>query len=110
MSDFIPIVAIISVFGSTILFVVTITNFILKRKMIEKNMVSNESMQLFRKLSNRQESLKWGLILFFGGIGLIINSSFGFDADTPMPYGVVAVCSALGFLAYYLIAKKESEE
>lgn len=110
MLDLVPIIAIISVFGSTILFVITITNYILKKKMIEKNMVSSESMQLFRKVSSRQEALKWGLILFFGGIGLIINAAFDFDPETAMPYGIVAVCAALGFLVYYALIKNQAED
>lgn len=110
MDAIIPIVAIISVFGSTILFVSVLTNYSLKRKLIDKGMVGPETANLFKQVSNKQNSLKWGLIVLFAGIGLIIIDSMGLDGDDAMPYGIEAVCVAIGFLLYYNMVKKESAE
>ncbi|MEO9870819.1 DUF6249 domain-containing protein [Ekhidna sp.] len=109
MDDFIPIVAIVSVFGSTILFVSILTNYSLKRKLIDKNMVNPEAANLFGKHENRQSALKWGLIVLFGGLGLIIIDVMGLDNDDAMPYGIEAVCIAIGFLIYYALVKKDSD-
>ena len=110
MAELIPIVAIISVFGSTILFVTTLTNYSLKKKLIEKDMVGPETSNLFKNVSNKQNALKWGLIILFAGIGLIIIDSLGLDGDEAMPYGIEAVCVSLGFLLYYTIVKKEDDK
>ncbi|MEP1033337.1 DUF6249 domain-containing protein [Ekhidna sp.] len=110
MNDLIPIVAIISVFGSVILFVTILTNYALKKKLIDKDMVNNETTNLFSKKESRQNALKWGLIIFFGGLGLIVIDSMNLDNDEAMPYGIEAVSIALGFLVYYFMIKKEIED
>ncbi|MEQ9404023.1 MAG: DUF6249 domain-containing protein [Cyclobacteriaceae bacterium] len=108
--DLVPIVAIISVFGSVILFVTVLTNYSLKKKLIDKNMVNEETANMFKSVSSRQNSLKWGLIVLFGGIGLIIIDSMGLDGDEAMPYGIEAVCVSLGFLAYYFAVRNEDDK
>jgi uncharacterized oligopeptide transporter (OPT) family protein len=110
MNDLIPIIAIISVFGSTILFVTVLTNYSLKRKLIDKDMVGPETANLFKSVSNKQNALKWGLIILFAGIGLIIIDSMNLDGDEAMPYGIEAVCVSIGFLIYYAIMKKEDDK
>lgn len=110
MEDVIPIVAIVSVFGSTILFITILTNYSLKRKLIDKNMVNEETANIFKSVSSRQNSLKWGLIILFAGIGLIIIDAMNLDNDDAMPYGIEAVCIAIGFLAYYFLVKNEDEK
>jgi len=109
MGELVPIIAIISVFGSTILFVTTLTNYSLKRKLIDKNMVNEDTAKIFKKETGKQSALKWGLIVLFGGIGLIIIDALRLDGDEAMPYGIEAVCIAIGFLSYYAIARKEME-
>ncbi len=107
MDDLIPIVAIISVFGSLILFVSTLTNYSLKKRLIEKDMVNEETANIFKSTTSKQNSLKWGLIVLFAGIGLIIIDTLRLDGDEAMPYGIEAVCVALGFLLYYFIVKND---
>ncbi len=106
MHSLIPIVAIISVFGSTILFVILITNYSLKRKLIDKNMVNEETANLFKSQSNKQNSLKWGLIILFGGLGLITIDAMRLDGEDAMAWGIEAVSIAIGFLIYFLATKK----
>ena len=110
MDELIPIVAIISVFGSVIMFVTILTNYSLKRKLIDKGMVNPETANLFRSENGKQNSLKWGLIILFSGIGLIIIDSMGLDGDEAMPWGIEAVCVSVGFLLYYAIVKRESDQ
>ncbi len=107
MDELIPIVAIISVFGSLILFVSTLTNYSLKKRLIEKDMVNEETANIFKSMTSKQNALKWGLIVLFAGIGLIIIDYLRLDGDEAMPYGIEAVCVALGFLLYYFIVKND---
>ncbi len=76
MEEVTPIVAIVSVFGSIILFVTVLINYSLKKKLIEKNMVNEETANMFKSMTTRQSILKWGLIILFAGLGLIIVDNF----------------------------------
>ena len=104
----------ISILGSLGLslyyFTKILTDYILRKKMIEKGYMTEESQAIFKSYKaddNRLGSLKWGLIVLCGGIGLIIIDAVGVAPDSPLPYGVFAVSLSIGFLAYYFIAKKE---
>lgn len=68
-------IAIIGGFGTTIYFFTKVmTDYILKKKMIEKGFVNDDTQAIFKQhtADNRFSALKWGLIVFFGGLSLII--------------------------------------
>ncbi len=110
MSNLIPIVAIISVFGSVVLFVSILTNYSIKKKLIDKNMVNDDATRLFKNESGKQSSLKWGLIILFAGLGLVIIDSMNLDGEDAMAWGIEGICIAVGFLLYYFAAKKELDK
>jgi hypothetical protein len=107
----------ISVIGSFALgiyfFTKVMTDYILKKKMIDKGFVNDETQAIFKEhtehISNKYSSLKWGMIIFFGGLALIIMEYIPVRSDSPMPYGLLAVSVSLGFLIYYFIVQKESK-
>lgn len=106
-------VALFGSFGATLYyFTKVLTDYILKKKMIEKGYVNEESQAVFKQYKaetknvNRYSSLKWGLIIFSAGIALIIIDALNVDADSTLPYGIFAVCVSLGFMAYYFIARR----
>ena len=109
MKEIIPIVAIISVFGSIILFVNTLTNYSLKKKLIDKDLLNADVASIFKSATSKHNALKWGLIILFGGIGLIIIESLPYDRESPLPYGVEAVCISIGFLIYYFLVRNEQD-
>ena len=60
--------------------------------------------------ANRYPSLKWGLVAFMAGLGLILievlkwNNSDLFDYyKSVMPFGILLVTISLGFLIYFFI-------
>jgi hypothetical protein len=89
--------------------IVAITNYNLKKKIIDRGPIDDNSLQFLNKLAGMgQEMLKWGLIILFGGIGLVLLEFIPFDAqNSPLPYGVEAICIAAGFLTYYFLVKKK---
>jgi hypothetical protein len=114
MSDFFNVLMPVAILGSlgTSLYFFTkvLTDYILKKKMIEKGYMTEESQAIFKSYKNegnRLASLKWGLIVLCGGIGLIIIDALGVTPDSPLPYGVFAVSLSIGFLSYYFMVKKE---
>lgn len=97
--------------GSIILIIRTWTDYILKKNMINKGYVNDDTQAIFKKRviesENKYSSLKWGLIFFFAGASLIVMEYLPFDKESPLPYGLFTVAVSLGFLVYYFLVKKE---
>lgn len=105
----IPVFAMFAIFGSIIVFTKTLTDFSLKKRLIDRDMVNAETADLFKKVSSKQNALKWGLVALFAGLGLIINSYVSFAETSPLPFGIEAVCVAIGFLIYYFMVRNDKE-
>ena len=104
-------VAILGSFGFSIYFFARVmTDYILKKKMIEKGFVNDETQAIFKNHSaeNKYESLKWGLLALFGGLSLIIMEYIPVRPESPLPYGLFSVFVSVGFLIYFFFVKKES--
>jgi len=86
-----------------------ITNYRLRRKMIEAGLINEEAMELLKEgaKDSYYSSLKWGLILFFSGIGLVIINSMDIYYDSTAAYGIVITAASLGFLIYFMFMRKE---
>lgn len=92
-------------------FLKTLTDYKLKKKLIEKGLVNEDAGSLLntKQLDGRYASLKWGLIILFGGVGLILINSLEYYRDSPLPFGVFAVALSLGFLSYFFLVKKNAD-
>src|SRR5688572_9657151 len=86
-----PLVILGTIGASLVLFTRTIADYILKKNTDE----------------NKYSTLKWGLIILFAGLSLILMEYIHYDSRSPLPYGLFAVFVSLGFLIYYFIVKKE---
>ncbi len=84
-----------------------LTDYKLKRKLIEKDLINADAANIIndQELDGKYASLKWGLIILFGGIGLIIINMVDFYHDSPLPFGIMAVSIAAGFLSYFFVIK-----
>lgn len=112
--------AVISVIGiialGIITLVKTITEYKLKRRLIDKaevnegfNSALEESMKsISRKVEQTSyPTLKWGLVFLSVGVGLILLHYLDYNMNSPLPFGLISACAALGFLIYYFLMKKE---
>ena len=104
-------ISIIGSFGLALYhFTRTLTDYILKKKMIEKGFVNDETQAIFKQHQSTEvskyPSLKWGLIALFAGIGLIIMEYIPVRPDSPLPYGLFAVSVSVGFLIYFFMVKQ----
>ncbi|MGE0770300.1 MAG: DUF6249 domain-containing protein [Cyclobacteriaceae bacterium] len=97
--------------GSVYFFTKVITDYIVKKKMIEKGYVNEETQAILRKQvqDNKDAALKWGLIIMFGGLALMLMEFIPTSPESPLPYGLLAFSISLGFLIYYFLMKKESK-
>jgi len=101
---------IIGTFGASLYFFTrTLTDYILKKKMIEKGFVNEDTQAIFKRNveENKSSSLKWGLIIFFAGLSLVLLEYIPYDSTSPLPYGLFTVSVSLGFLIYYFLMKKD---
>ena len=104
-----PAVILGTIGGTIVIFTRTISDYILKKKMIDKGYVNEDTQAIFKKNTdeNKYSSLKWGLIILFAGLSLVIMEYLQYDSASPLPYGLFAVFVSLGFLIYYFMVKKE---
>lgn len=110
LRDVLMPVAILGTIGTSIvLFTRTISDYILKKKMIDKGYVNEDTQAIFKKNTeeNRFTSLKWGLIILFAGLSLVVLEFIDYETASPFPYGIFAVFVSIGFLLYYFMVKKE---
>lgn len=107
-----PIAILGSIGAAIILFTRTISDYILKKKMIDKGYVNEDTQAIFKRNTeeNRFASLKWGLILLFAGFALVLMEFIDYDNKSPLPYGLFAVFVSTGFLIYYFMVKKELDK
>ena len=82
-------------------------NYRLKKRIIESGPIDNDAINFLKKLTDTgAEQLKWGCVLFFGGLGLVVSHYLPYEEDSALPYGVEIMFIAAGFLIYYLIIRR----
>lgn len=98
--------------GSAYFFTKAMTDYILKKKMIDKGYVNEDAQAIFKRHAdeNKFSALKWGLIILFGGLALILLEFIPTSPESPLPYGLLAFSISLGFLIYYFIIKKDLKQ
>lgn len=89
--------------------IIALYNYRIKKRILELGPIDDNALQFLMSMSGLGASaLKWGLILFFGGIGLVIIEFIPDRLDeSTLAFGIEAIFIALGFLTYYFIMKKE---
>jgi hypothetical protein len=106
-------ISIIGSLGASIYFFTKIlTEYILKKKMIEKGFVNEDTQAIFKRQSatNQYSALKWGLLALSGGIGLIIIDYMEVDMESTLPFGILSVSMSVGFLVYYFLVKQHLQK
>jgi hypothetical protein len=84
----------------------SISEYRLTNKLIERSKTEIEpaDFNLPNNL-NKGSNLKWGIIIFLGGIGLVLIHYLRLSSDSPLPYGIESISIALGFILYFLVER-----
>ncbi|WP_462265998.1 DUF6249 domain-containing protein [Mucilaginibacter sp.] len=108
-ADITAMVVIPSILGGFLLIIQAILNHRVKMRLISAGHVDENSVKLLNNsaASLKFDTLKWGLILLFGGIGLILLQYIPYQSDSTLPFGIEAVCVAIGFLVYYGLTRNQ---
>jgi hypothetical protein len=81
-------------------------NYRLKKRIIDSGPIDKEAINFLKKLTDTgAEQLKWGCVLFFGGLGLVVSHYLPYEDTSSLPYGIEIMFVAAGFLIYYLIIR-----
>ncbi|MBC8985378.1 hypothetical protein H9X96_06285 [Pedobacter sp. N36a] len=107
MKQLLPFIIVILFFVIIAILIIAMLNYRLKKRILEAGPINESTVQMLSALASYgTEALKWGLILFFAGLGLIVLEYIPFSGvDSPLPYGVLTIFIAIGFLTYYLIVQ-----
>jgi hypothetical protein len=89
-----------------------IARYRLLRRVLESGLLDERTVKrVLQPAGLSREALKWALLLFFGGVGLVILAFLpGQLAASPLPYGIEAICLSLGFGIYYLLIRRTDSE
>jgi len=111
MKQLMPFIVVIIFFALVAIFILALYNYRLKRRIIDSGPLDDTGLKFLAQLSSGNEALKWGVILLFAGLGLILMEFVPFSAEnSPLPYGLEIVFIAAGFLVYYLLLQKNSNK
>lgn len=84
----------------------SISEYKLLNKLIEKSQTEIEQGDFnLPKYLSRVSSLKWGIIIFLSGIGLVLIHYLDLSSDSPLPYGIESIFIALGFILYFIVER-----
>ena len=107
MKKLAPFIVMIVILVVIAFIIVVISNYHLKKKALDKGPIDSNTLKVFELMNSYgSEMLKWGMVLLFGGIGLVIIEFLPCDENSPLPYGVETICVSLGFLTYYFVISK----
>lgn len=106
------IISTIVVFAAFTIVIIAILNFILRMRILNSGYKDEAYIRLLStSIEYKHSAIKWAVLLFFGGLGLItinyIPTPNGYES--PLPYGIEAIFLAAGFFVYYLITRKQNK-
>ena len=106
-----PFVVMIALLISVTIITTAILQFKLKKRVTQAIPLNETIVRMLFKTDGWQLAiLKWCLLLFFGGLGLIVLGFIPYSAETsPLPYGVESVFLSMGFGIYYWMVRKQKD-
>ena len=99
-------IAVFMVVGTVVITIAVVIiswyNYRLKKRIIDSGPIDNDAINFLKKLvDSGGEQLKWGCVLFMGGLGLVVSHYLPYEVDSSLPYGIELMFIAAGFLIYY---------
>lgn len=114
MGRLLAVFVIMTIFGGTALIVYIISSFRLRTKILRAgklDLTPEQIKALYKNVSMTAEApLKWGLILFSGGLGLVLIDFLNADLHSTLPWGIEVIFVSMGFLTYYALTKNKADK
>ena len=123
--DFLISIVFIALFYGIYQIVLLLTNYFLKRSIIktghfDRAEILSQGLSVTAEAEtntepNKYPSLKWGLVVFMAGVGLMLINLLGLDRpvmneyNPVLPIGIELMSISAGFLIYFFIANVKSK-
>ncbi len=100
------------VFGSFVLIAKFLTEYALRKRLIDKGLVDEKVKYLFADagLTHLLSNIKWGLILVAIGAALFWKQISPYYIEDTTVFGLMFILGGIGFLVYYFVAKSHIEK
>jgi hypothetical protein len=86
-------------------------NYRLKKRIIDSGPIDHDAINFLKKLTDTgAEQLKWGCVLFMGGLGLVVDHYLAYDEESVLPFGIETMFIAAGFLIYYFFINSRQKQ
>lgn len=107
-----PVLIVGIIFYAIAYIIETILKYRLRSRIVSSGLTDDKAIkELFSsKVDNRYSSLKWGLIMLFAGMGLMVIEFIQYEYNSPLPYGVEGTFIAIGFLIYFFFVNNRIEK
>lgn len=88
--------------------IIALLNHRLKSRMVRLGVADESVIKELNRINYAftLDPLKWGLILLFAGLGLILLSYIPYQIDSLLPYGVEAIFVSFGLICYFFLSRK----
>ena len=107
MEFLLPIVPAFAMLSFAIIIKAVIDNLV-RLKIANKDNPPKESQKILKqKPTNPRLNLKWGFVLAALGIAMLVNEFILNKMSTVGTFGLMFLFAGLGFLIYFIVAKKE---
>ncbi len=111
----VEVLPLLIIFPTIFLIVKISLNYATRKHLIEKGLVNEDIKHLFYLNGNTVDrylpsSLKWGLVMVFAGLALVIIKLLPYYIEGEVVFGVVLIAAGIGLLVYYALANKKAKE
>jgi hypothetical protein len=110
MKQILPFILMIGVLLIISNLISNLLNFSLKKRVLDSEVLNEHAVKVVQSLSDsRISSLKWAILLFCGGLGLVVLEFLSYKVENSLlPYGVEAMFLSAGYWIFYLLSKKST--
>ena len=113
--NIVEVLPLVIIFPTIFLIVKLALNYSTRKQLIQKGLVNEDIKHLFYGNGNSIErylpsSLKWGLVMVFAGLALVVIKLLPYYIEGEVVFGVMLIAAGTGLLLYYAIANKKAKE
>ena len=111
MHELAPLLMITAIALMITIIIISLIKYRLKKRMVESGMMEESVIKLMLQpkgpKAEARAGLKWALIMFFGGLGLLVNEFLPFEiATSAVPLAVEVISVSIAFFILYRAISK----
>ncbi len=113
--NLVEVLPLVIIFPTIFLIVKAALNYSTRKQLIQKGLVNEDIKHLFYGNGSNIErylpsSLKWGLVMVFAGLALVVIKLMPYYIEGEVVFGVMLIAAGAGLLVYYAFASKRAKD